>query len=548
MKQFATLYLLLCTTIANAHTGQDFHRYLWANYQQFDQQFTQAQHYYNPLLQSNPSPYAYKGYLNLLQETGQWAKIIGLLGTIDTTFAQDVEIQMIAAQALERTGNQNACDERIIKLNDQCKTNQELAFGAAQIYQRRKEPENALKVIERYLNATGDKANNFIFHFMKSQIYVQMEKKPQALASVKKSLELYPKFDKSWLLMAILEEQAGRIEQAVSGYTHFLQETQDSKTVVQEHLAALMMQHKISAAPQANTQQNCFAQAQGLKNQGQFDRALAAIDSCLQKEPNNTEYRLFKIDTLASMKQFGKAADQLKDWIIQDPHQEMWYQTLHLLSNHGLPLQDLINVFGHIEKKYKDHALPLLYLADLHIRAQSPHALSYLKKAAAASTDKRVKVRILYQVALLQYDKRAFKDAKKTLLQIYELNKDFLPALNLLAYYYASKEKNLVHAYHLIEQVVMKAPSNPHYLDTKAFILYKQGNYAPARSLLQQCLKMAPQDATIKRHLAKTLYKMGETATAKTLLDQAVAQASASGHEKKKLVTLAQRWNNERKK
>ena len=546
MKKYSIIALIWYS--ANIGTnGQTFHNYLWANYEQFDQQFTQAQHYYEPVLQSNPSLYAYKGYLHYLQETNQWVKVVALIEKLDSTFATDIDIQMIFAQALEQIGNQNGCDERIIRLNNTCKNNQEIVFSAAQIYIRRKEPENALKVIETYLNSSADKTNNFIFYFVKSQILVQMDKKNEALVSVKKSLELYPKFDKSWLLMAILEEQAGRIASAVAGYNHFLQETSDSKSLVQEHLTQLVMQYKLTHLLQPSSDSG-FDHARKLMEQKEFEKALTAINSCLEKDAANQEYCIFKIDALASLKRFGQAATLLKNWIMAQPHHDLWYQTLHLLGKRGLNAQELIAIFKEIEKKHKDAPLPTLYLADLYIRTNSSHAMSYLKRAAAATTDNAVKTKILYQMALLHYDKRQLSDLKKTLLSIYELNKDFLPGLNLLAYYYASKENNLPHAFMLIEQVVMKDPTNPHYLDTKAFILYKQKNYAQARSLLEQCTKLAPQDAIIKRHLVKTMYQMGEIQQAKELLKQALGAPGHNEQENKKLVTLSQRWNNGRNK
>ena len=52
---------------------------------------------------------------------------------------------------------------RLIMLNEQNKSNQELAFKVVQMYLERAEPENALKVINNLLNSSPRRPNNFIF-------------------------------------------------------------------------------------------------------------------------------------------------------------------------------------------------------------------------------------------------------------------------------------------------------------------------------------------------------------------------------------------------
>lgn len=540
MKRLTILFLffhLYCAPITDT-----FHKYFWANYQQFNKNYTNANFFYDPIVSNPSSPYIYKGYVHYLHETQQWKKIVDLINSIDTIFQDDMEVQMIFAAAFEQLGNQQACDERLIKLYNKFKNNMDLSIATIQMYVRRKEPENALKVIEEFLSKSPDKPNNFVFYFLKSQIFVQMNKRKEALESIKKSLELYPKFDKSWLLLAILEEQAGRIEQAVQGYMHFLQETNEPKGTIKNHLSQLILKYKI--VPGAYSPKNdCFEEAQRLKQQQKYDDAFKIIESCLKKEPQNDEYRLFKIDLLMAQGQSLQAATTLKEWILENPTNELFYETLFLLNKTGFDKQRLITIFKEIQKNQPNNPLPVMYLADLYIRTNHAYAERYLKKAASLTKDTMTKIKTLYQLALIYYSKRQFSEAKKILLSIYDLKKDFLPALNLLAYYYASKEKNLSHGFMLIEQVLVKDPTNPHYLDTKAFILYKQGNYQQARAILEKCFTMESNDTTILRHLAKTMYQLGNSEQARSLIAKSLTLVN-NQHEKKKLTQISQRWNN----
>src|SRR5690606_16524034 len=125
--------------------------------------------------------YMYRGLLHLLHQTQNTEQILALMPQLDTSLADDVEIQMLFASILEQSGNQAAADEKILKLLGIAKTNQQVAFNAAQIFFRRKEPENALSTIHDYVAQATGHPSNFIFHFLAAQIYLFLNKKDDAI-------------------------------------------------------------------------------------------------------------------------------------------------------------------------------------------------------------------------------------------------------------------------------------------------------------------------------------------------------------------------------
>ena len=81
---------------------------------------------------------------------------------------------------------------------------------------------------------------------MESQIYLQLNKKPEALAAIKQCIDAYPKFDKSWLLYAVLHEQEGKIEEAIKGYTTFLRGfSPQPNSEIERHLLMLAFRQKL---------------------------------------------------------------------------------------------------------------------------------------------------------------------------------------------------------------------------------------------------------------------------------------------------------------
>lgn len=543
-KVVRSIVLLLVMVTHGAVDKESIHRYVWANYQQFKHNIPQAKQAYERLLQKERSPYAYKGYVHLLHESGLWKPIVQLMPLLDSVFGDDLEMQMIFAQALEQSGDHGACDERLIKISEKHKNNQDITFATVQCYLRRKEPENALRVIDDFLNTVSSRPNYFVFYFIKSQIYVQLNRKEDALQAIQKSIELYPRFDKSWLMFAMLQEQAGRIDQAIQGYSHFLQQTEDSSDVIEKHLVELALKHQTNLKQVSKERKlSHFEHAVVCAQRKEHSKALLAVEECLREKPQDVQYRLFKLDMLAALKKHNDLLHSVKSWILEVPSHDFWYRTLHLAARQKTTGQGAIEILKYIESQDPNNLLPVLYLADLYIRAKKESAaLGYLRKAVRISKDANVKAKALYQIALIHYDKRQFQFMKKVLLRAQELQSNFLPPLNLLAYYYASKENNTDQALSLINQVVMHEKDNPHYLDTKAFILYKKGDYKGAIAILEKIVDQAPKDVTILRHLAKALNKQGERERAYATINRAI-QFTVPGNEKQKLQKIAQQWN-----
>ncbi len=539
------LHLLFYCHATTAHFARDVHNYLWANYNQFSGNDYKAQERYHELLNQKSSPYFYKGYIPLLSELLDHHKeIVDLIPSIDEHFKDDPEIQQLFAQALQKTGNQKESDERYIKLSNKFKNDQTIAFQTANIYIRRKEPENALITIDNLLNNSPKKSNNFIFYFLKSQIYVQLDDPQKALENTKLCLSLHPYFDKGWLLLSLLEEQAGRLNEAIKGYTTFLELSTTKNQDIEQHLLQLIFKQKMALNNGATilVPQSSFTQALQLFERKDYSAALDTINTALQTQPTDPENRLLKIQIMTAMNNLSPAADLVKTWILEDPTHNVWYEVLYLLYRAGLPLQKTIALLHDINHAKPDAILPSLYLADLHTRAHNPDtALLYHKQAIALTKDPRLKTKILYHMGLLYREQQQYEAMEKVLEEGYSLNLDFPPLLNLLAYHYAEQDKNLILAEQLVKRALQSNRDNPHFLDTQAFILYKQGNYDTALRILTKITQQEPNDTAILSTLGKTYYKMGQTSKAIDTLEHAL-QITKNDKDKEQYANLLKQW------
>ncbi len=472
-----------------------------------------ARERYQSIFNAKGSVYTYKGYVNLLYETRNYKEILSLMPKLEETFKDDPAMQLLFAKTLEQTGKHEKAAQKFVALNAQYPFNSEIAFITAQVYIHKKELENALHIINKFLNNTPRKPNNFIFYYLKAQIFLSLGKKKDAAQAVKVCVELHPHFDKGWLLFATLNEQSGQVQEAIKGYTAFLELSDTPDKTVEQHLLNLIFKQKAVEEKRSSfvVQASCFEQAMLLFGQKQYNRALKQVNKCLTQTPHDTEVRLLKIQILSSMQKSDAALDTLYAWMVDEPNNNTWFDIFHLIAHTTQQYPKAIAILEYIEKQRKNELLPILYLADFYTRAHRiKKSIAYHKKALRLTKNIKLKTKLLFHLGTVYYNNQQFYDMKVTLEECQKLGQNFAPMHNLLAYYHATKEKDFVYAQQLINKALAKNPSDPHYLDTQAMIYYKQKNYRRAAALLEKIVQTTPHDYTILLHLGKTYRKLGK--------------------------------------
>jgi tetratricopeptide (TPR) repeat protein len=301
-----------------------------------------------------------------------------------------------------------------------------------------------------------------------------------------------------------------------------------------------MSTHKIAPS---SVDAQCFAQATQLFEQKDYRRALTYIDTCLAKKSDDPESRLLKIELLVTQKDYGRAIMLLSEWIEKEKNPGPWIKTLHLLHAKA-PYQLVRDAFKSLRTKKPKELELHLYYADLLLRndeyqlAQEP-----LESALSLTRDKELQTKILFQQGLSHYEQENYPAARNALEKAVKLGTSYPPAHNLLAYYYATEEKNLGYAQKLIDKALAIDPDNPHFKDTQALIAYKKKNYDHAHTLIQEIARLCPEDCTIVTHLAKVQRKKGNLDMALQTIKIA-QQHALHEKEKMKIQKLITKWSN----
>ncbi len=536
---------MLSHTICADFNTADLHSSFWANYNSFGNNPKTAFQWYKKYLTKPHLPgYMYRGLLHLFKKTNNIRQIISLMPVIEDAFSDDTEMQLLFVQSLQQAGMQKTADERILKLLDKVKDNQEVAFHAAQIYIRRKEPENALKTIDDYLAHAPGRLNNFVFYFLKAQINMLMNNKEEALVQLQKSLDIHPSFDKAWLMFGLLQEQMGKMKKAIKGYTAFLEISDSPIPYIQEHLLRLMFKQKMAEAQSQHVTINltCFEQALLLFKEKKYRKALDKIDDCLTKEPRDNDSKVLKVQILNAMRKNQDAIEHICGWIKADPNNSLWLELAHLIATQQKMEQCLIDNFRTLQAEKPHHLYISLYLADLYARTQQPDAaIAQHKRAYQQTSDTHMRAQLLSHLAILYYDYNKVDQMANLAKRAETLPHNFAPLHNVVAYYYATKGNDISRAQQFVEKALIKEPRNPFYIDTQAVIYYKQGKFTQAQHLFEQSAKLVPDEPLVLKHLAKCYIKQNKQTLALSTLEK--ARIHANVNQKQQLDTMIRSLN-----
>ena len=129
--------------------------------------------------------------------------------------------------------------------------------------------------------------------------------------------------------------------------------------------------------------------------------------------------------------------------------------------------------------------------------------------------------------------KRSFAAYKKALRYF----ADNALALNNYAYYLSLEECDLERALMMINRALELSDKNATYLDTKAWVLYKLGQYNEAKKVMRQALALNNgDDPTFLLHYGDILYALGEEFIAKTYWRKALEQGADKAEIEKRFL------------
>jgi len=327
-------------------------RYFWANYQHFQKKPVQAEFWFTKLFEEQAPLAAYEGYIQFLFATKKFSLIYSMKELILTNFASNVPLLLTLTDVLTLYKEETILNDTLLQVHQKHPDNPNLTLRVVSILLEQKDFDGAISRIDALLNKTSRGPSIFLFYFMKAQIYLQVNRVEDAIFATKKSTDLFPYFDKTWLVLGILYEQLGNITDAIHAYRQYDSCCEKpSPLFTQRSLLLELQRNQLKETMKSDTTRcNCKDLIHTYITKKEYGDAMRHINVFLEHEPENREIKKLKVTTLVHQKQHKTACDTLQTYIQSDVEQRM--QWIELSQQLALTEKDMVPHVDIILQKY----------------------------------------------------------------------------------------------------------------------------------------------------------------------------------------------------
>ncbi|MEW6512684.1 MAG: tetratricopeptide repeat protein [Pseudomonadota bacterium] len=134
---------------------------------------------------------------------------------------------------------------------------------------------------------------------------------------------------------------------------------------------------------------------------------------------------------------------------------------------------------------------------------------------------------LMYEVALLAEKLGRVDELESRLRRLIEIKPDHAHALNALGFSLADRNLRLDEARKLIDQALELAPNDPFILDSKGWVLFRQGDAEGALDVLKRAFGIRA-DPEIAAHIGEVLWSLGRRDEARRTWDMALKEHPAN--------------------
>jgi len=209
---------------------------------------------------------------------------------------------------------------------------------------------------------------------------------------------------------------------------------------------------------------------------------------------------------------FEESRESLKKALDLDPSDAKVWQKLLLIDDKLQDHRKIVSDSRDAMELFPNQLVFILYNAYSNLIIEDyTAAIEAANIGLEISLNKSDKVQFLNLLADSYNKLQRFQESDEAFKALFELNPKDEVALNNYAFYLAERNEKLSFALELIQKARTIDSTNPLYLDTHGWVLYKLKRYAEAKELLEQALMQLPNDYELTEHFGLVLIALGDT-------------------------------------
>ncbi len=259
------------------------------------------------------------------------------------------------------------------------------------------------------------------------------------------------------------------------------------------------------------------------------DQVLELSDILESKYPNQIEPYILKTDIYATLEDFQSARKYaLKAIEVDASDFKSWSKLLSLnaqLNDPRLQIEDTkraIELFPNMAGLYTARAYALLEVEEYE------EAVITVNEGLEVAVEKPDKLELLLCSASCYNKLGNFEKSDAEYEKVLNMSPYNSLAMNNYAYNLAVRKSNLNYADSLINAALVLEPTNPYFMDTKAWVLYSLESYTDALDWLWKAVEIDSSNPEYYEHLYEVYLKLGNSSKA----DEMAKKVKELTHEK----------------
>lgn len=244
-----------------------------------------------------------------------------------------------------------------------------------------------------------------------------------------------------------------------------------------------------------------------------YDYIYSYVQLLLDKYNDDLSVRTLNVDFLKRANKLEECKKELEFLISKEKDNYSIWEELLLLSNQLGDTTAMFREGMECLKYFPNEPLPYMMVSlPLLIRDDLVEAMKYLKQGLVLSQDNTpIKAQFYAYLGDCYYKQDSVEIAFKMFDDALKINPGDIMTLNNYSYYLSLRKERLEEAEKMITVALSVEPNNSTFLDTYAWVLFKQGNYSLAKFYMRSAIDNDKNpDGVLYEHYGDILYMNGD--------------------------------------
>jgi tetratricopeptide (TPR) repeat protein len=384
------------------------------------------------------------------------------------------------------------------------------------------------KAIEMYDTLESIMGMNEALSMQKYKLYMALEQPANAFGEVEKLAVKYPMDSRYPIMLGDLYLERGEKDKAYEAYQkahktdpdnpyYFVSmanyyEAVNNKAAAETQIRDALVNEKLDVETKVSILSRYIMRLQ--QTQQDTESANSLFEALMEQHPEETELKIMYGSLLILQKKTDEAKFQFQLVTETEPENEAAWGRLLELSLQTRDISGVIRICNKCIELFPGASQYYFYLGVAHYQeGQYQEALDAYEKGLTVIPPENTPLKsdfygqigdIYYQTGQLEKTFEAYDEALK-------YNENNVVVLNNYAYFLSLSNKDLEKAERMSAITIKQEPDNSTYLDTYAWIFFKQGNYTLAKFYLESALeKDKTKSPELTDHYGDILYMSGE--------------------------------------